>query len=359
MTITFDESGNTYSDLLNKDQPVFVLASCNHGEEEAENLLKKYIYTHQTIEAKFSKLKKNNAGQERIIKFLSETIKSPNKVKVMLYHKQYMVVTKIVDILIEELYHKDGIDLYKNGKNIFMSNVFFHCTPVCCGRERTLKMYQSFIDMIMEKNQTSISNFYYAAWQVYSASIDEQYQSILKPILATELIINNVLQGLNSNVLNPIIPCFFYLCDAWGRELNKDFDILHDESSPLSQEKETLEAFMSKGIPRELIGYDIRKFELPLRASGINFADSKKGYRLQVADLLAGSFAYWAKGLANNDIEDNFWKKLNELSLDKLIINNAVWFVNPSDISSLGKYTDDGNEINPFEYMKRHIKFNY
>ncbi|MDD1607025.1 MAG: hypothetical protein LUQ18_00660, partial [Methylococcaceae bacterium] len=152
----------------------------------------------------------------------------------------------------------------------------------------------------------------------------------------------------------PAIPCFFSLCAAWGQEINEDFDILHDESKPIFQEKHTLEAFMSKDIPRALIGYDIRKFELPLRANGINFADSKKDYRLQVADLLAGSFAYWAKGIANNCREDDFWGKLNALNLEKFIIN-SVWFVDPSDISSLGKYTDDGNGVNAFDYMKKHV----
>ena len=82
----------------------------------------------------------------------------------------------------------------------------------------------------------------------------------------------------------------------WGQDLNENFDVLHDASKPIFQEKRILEAFMSEDIPRALIGYDIRKVEFPLRANGINFADSKKDYRLQIADLLAGSFSYWAKG---------------------------------------------------------------
>jgi hypothetical protein len=51
---------------------------------------------------------------------LSEIVKSPSKVKVMIYHKLYMIVTKIVNILVEELARKDGIDLYKKGVNIVL-----------------------------------------------------------------------------------------------------------------------------------------------------------------------------------------------------------------------------------------------
>ena len=358
MTIVFDESGNTGgTGLLDKDQPVFVLASCNYTEKEAENLLKENIFTHQTTEAKFKNLKKNNAGQERIINFLSEIVQSPNKVKVVSYHKQYMVVTKIVDMLVEELARKDGIDLYKKGMNIAMSNIFFYCTPVFCGEDRTLKMHQSFVDMVKKQDDASINNFYYAAWQVYSASIDEQHQSALAPILATEPMIRDILQGLNSNSLDPAIPCFFNLCAVWGQELNEDFDVLHDDSKSIFQEKETLEACMSKDIPQALIGYDIRKIQFPLRANGIHFADSKKDYRLQVADLLAGSFAYWAKGIANDCREDSFWKKLNKLNLKKFE-TLSVWPVDPADISSLKKYADDGSGVNAVDYMSSHIKLN-
>ncbi|TSA40445.1 MAG: hypothetical protein D4R63_06125 [Methylococcaceae bacterium] len=355
-TIAFDESGNTGgTGLLDENQPVFVLASCNYTEQEAENLLKENVYTHQTTEAKFAKLKKSNAGQDNVIKFLSEIAKFPSKIKLMTYHKQYMVVTKIVDMLVEELARKDGIDLYKKGMNIAMSNIFFHCTPVFCGKERTLKMYQSFVDMVKKQNDVSISNFYYAVWQVHSASIDEQYQSTLAPILATEPMIKNILRGLNSNSLDPAIPCFFSLCASWGQELNGHFDVLHDASKPISQEKGVLEACMSKDIPQALIGYDTRKVEFPLRANGIIFADSKNDYRLQVADLLAGSFAYWAKGIANDCRADIFWKKLNELNLEKFA-SLSVWPDDPTDISSLERFTDDGSGVNAVDYMSRHVK---
>lgn len=357
MTIAFDESGNTGgTGLLDENQPVFVLASCNYTEKDAENLLKENVYTHQTTEAKFANLKKNKAGQARVIGFLEEIVKSPNKIKIAIYHKRYMVVTKIVDMLVEELAHKNGRDLYKHGENIAMSNLFFHCTPGYCGKERTGNMYQAFVDMIKKQDNASIRNFYYAAWQVHSASIDEQFQSaLLAPILATEPMIKDILQGLNSNSLDPAIPSFFTLCAAWGQDLNEHFDVLHDASKPISQEKGGLEACMSKDIPQATIGYDIRKIGFPLRANGIIFADSKKDYRLQVADLLAGGFAYWAKGLANDCREDDFWKKLNELNLDQFT-SLSVWPVDPVNISSIEKYTDDGSGMNAIDYMSKHVK---
>ncbi|MDD2725523.1 MAG: DUF3800 domain-containing protein [Methylovulum sp.] len=354
-TIAFDESGNTGGNgLLDQNQPVFVLASCRFSENEAKNLLTEYIYTHQTIEAKFTKLKKSNAGQKSLIKFLNEIAKSPNEIKIMIYHKQFMVVTKIVDMLIEELAYKKGIDLYQNGTNVSMSNMFYYLTPILCGKENTFNMYQAFVEMIKKQDDASIANFYYSAWQVYSASIDERYQSKLKPILTTEPLIKDILKNTDLNSLDPAIPAFFALCAFWGKELNDNFDVLHDNSKPIFQEKETLEACMSEVIPKALIGYDIRKFEFPLKANGVVFGDSKKDYRLQVADLLAGSFAYWAKGRANNCIRDDLWQKLNDLNLEQFPIF-PVWPHDPNDISSLEKYTDDGSGVNAVDYMCQHV----
>lgn len=355
-TIAFDESGNTGgSGLLDESQPVFVLASCCFSENEAEKLLKENIYTNQTIEAKFTKLKSTNAGQKRLVNLLNEIAKSPSKIKIMIYHKQFMVVTKIVDILVEELAYKKGIDLYQNGTNVSMSNMFYYLTPVLCGKEKTFNMYQAFVEMIKIQDDASIANFYYSAWQVYSASIDERYQSKLKPILTTEPLIKDILKNTNINSLDPAIPSFFSLCASWGEELDDNFDTLHDNSKPIFQEKETLEACMSKAIPKALIGYDIRKFEFPLKANGVVFGDSKKDYRLQVADLLAGSFAYWAKGKATNCITDDFWQKLNGMNLEEFPMFN-VWPHDSNDISSLEKYTDDGCGVNAVDYMCQHVR---
>jgi len=354
-TITFDESGNTGgTGLLNEDQPVFVLASCNFSMNEAETLLRDHVYTHQTNEAKFANLRKTASGRKRIIEFLRAVIQSPFAFKVMIYHKRFMVASKIIDILVEELARRDGMDLYKSGANIAMTNVLFYCTPVYCGTDRTIAMYRSFIGMVQKQDDASISKFYFDAWQVFSASISEKFQSTLAPILATEPHIKDILTGLNSNSLDPAIPCFFSLCDAWGREINDYFDIQHDASKPIFQEKEVLEACMSKDIPRSLIGYDSRKIDFPLRANGIVFADSKNDYRLQVADLLAGSFAFWAKGLATNCADDNLWDELNALNFDEFA-GRSVWPADPKNMSSLEGFIDDGTGVNAVDFMAKHI----
>jgi hypothetical protein len=48
---------------------------------------------------------------------------------------------------------------------------------------------------------------------------------------------------------------------------------------------------------------------------------------------------------------------LNELNLEKSL-NGSVCPVDPSDITSLKKYTDDGSGMNVVDYMSKLVKLN-
>jgi len=62
-TISFDESGNTGQDLLNKDQGAFVLSSSNFSDSEIE-ILSNIFDTENEIH--FKKLKKSSKGRKQI-----------------------------------------------------------------------------------------------------------------------------------------------------------------------------------------------------------------------------------------------------------------------------------------------------
>jgi hypothetical protein len=337
--IAFDESGNTGADLLNQQQRVFVLASTDLTIEESEELLS-LVKTRQAPEAKFSRLRKSNAGQHRIIRFLQRSGELKDRIKTSFFHKEYMVVTKIVDLLIETIAHRDGIDLYKDGANIATANMHFYCMPAFCGKERVRTMHETFIKMIREQTDTSVNDFYYTMWQLHGASVDQSYSQSLTPILISEQIIHEILEGNDRNSLDPAIPAFFEHCANWGDELDEHFNVLHDESKPLFQEKESLELFMSKDISRQVIGYDRRKLGFPLKANGVFFGKSEQDPRLQVADLIASSSGYWAHRIASGEADDALFKELEMADIRQFALG-ALWptpEVTPEQMGTNGGY---------------------
>lgn len=350
-TIVFDESGNTGADLLNDQQKVFILASSNLTQEDADELLK-IVHTPQAKEVKFVTLKKSDLGKKRIIEFIKQSIPFRERIKTTLYYKRYMVISKIVDIIIEPMALSDGIDLYKDGANLALSNLLFYCMDSLCGKKCSDEMYKSFVRMIRSKDQVSINTFYCFVRQALDVNIVTEFQSILATILDSESVINNLLDGIDANSLDPAIPSFFEHSANWGDTIGKNFNVLHDNSKPIFQNKETLELFMSKKIPYKKIGYDRRQFGFPLRSNGICFGESKNDTRLQIVDLIAGSSAFWANGIVNGNIRNKFWHEIDQLDVKQFAIN-ALW--PSSEVTPKGLGTNGGGGINAVDYMAKQL----
>lgn len=321
--IAFDESGNTGADLLNMEQPVFALASTSISRERADHLLA-IVRTRQTREVKFSQLKRTETGRSRIINFLSSTELCSEYVRTTFFHKRFMVVTKIVDLLIETMAYEEGIDLYVDGANIATANLHFYCMPTFCGEGRTKAFLRCFVEMMREGTPKAIQRFYQSAWTLHQNSIDRDYAESLAPILISERLINFILSSNDKNSIDPAIPAFVQHCSFWGEEFGGPFELVHDESKPIFQNKEMLEDLMSRGEQEQVIGYDRRKMIFPLRARGVTFGKSEDDPRLQIADLIASASAHWMSGLIRPPEKKDFWEALRGTNIARFG-QDAIW----------------------------------
>ena len=340
--IVFDESGNTGPDLLNQDQPVFTLAATSISKEHA-GLLLHDMRKAGSKEVKFSRLRRSNRGRSQILNLLSKDYLTVEKAKVFVVHKRYMVVTKIIDILIETLAHEDGIDLYKDGANIAMANMHFHCMPVYCGEGRTKTLLRRFVQMMRNRTHGDIRRFYSAVRRAYEESQDKEFASSLAPLLLSERVIFEVLRH-NKNSIDPAIPAFFHLCAKWGDHVGMPFSTLHDEATALSQERDFLRRFMWGGDEERLVGYDRRQFVLPLRATDLRFGRSENDVRIQVADILASSVCFWANGFADPSKRGILWEEIDAANVGRFVIG-ALW---PStEVTPTGLGTNESGGVNP------------
>ena len=121
--IFFDESGNTGGNLLDPLQPVFTLSSSSISKQDALKALE-LTGSKSPTEAHFKTLRRRKSGQDGIIRLLESKYVNEENVKIYLVDKKYMLTAKIVDILIETWCSNRGIDLYINGQNLALSNVY-------------------------------------------------------------------------------------------------------------------------------------------------------------------------------------------------------------------------------------------
>ena len=134
--IYYDESGNSGEKLTDKDQPFFVLASNDFSKAEAIALLD-HVSLNQSFEPKFSNLKKTASGVKKLTQLFADPRLNKTRVVIDVFHKRFMVITKMVDLIAETVIHNIGGDLFQQGANIAMSNMLYYCMPTFCGEKTT------------------------------------------------------------------------------------------------------------------------------------------------------------------------------------------------------------------------------
>ena len=347
-TVFFDEAGNTGAALTDSAQPVFVLASTGLTDDEAEGVLG-VVRTPQAKEAKFSALRKSDSGRRRLLDLVGSTQLGPERVKSLVMHKRFMVVSKLVDIIEETLMHESGIDLYERGANLALANLHYLVSPVFCGEQRFDEFLASFVEMIRRPTPTSKARFFQAARGMYDGCSDADHKASFAPYIYAERCIDDILDGVTYLALDPAIPSFFALCTAWGSQIGEPFHAVHDASKPMAAERSTFEAMMDPAIEAAIIGYDRRKFEFPLKATGITFADSLDHPALQLADLIAGATAHWAASLARGE-KDEFAEALAASGVQRFAFD-ALWPTPDVTPEALG--TGEVGGLNAIEHMTK------
>lgn len=342
--VYLDESGNTGHNIADDRQPMFTLAGLKHSNQQA-SLLLDLLQCQSPLEAHFKNLKRRKAGQDGIVRLMKHSLINPDLVRVELIHKKFMITTKIVDLLIETMLHGYGHDLYVDGQNIALSNMLHYCMPAFCGQDKVDSMHKAFVLMVKSQGEDEINGFYSAVESLKDNSINEGFKSDIDLILATKGSIDEILYGIDKSALDPSIPAFFSQCVGWGVLHPRGFHVIHDDSKSIEQQREFLSLFMDWTQKSIELGYDRRKFKLPLKALSLRFSNSQGSPQLQVADIVASAVSYWSRCKEQGESEDYLFLALDELRINRLIAPTSIWpslHVTPEE---LGTVFDGG--VNP------------
>ncbi|MFQ0829057.1 DUF3800 domain-containing protein [Serratia fonticola] len=335
--IFFDESGNTGGNLLDSMQPFFTLSSCNISKLDAIKALE-LTGSKSPTEAHFKTLRRRKSGQDGIVRLLESKYINEENVKVFLVDKKYMLTTKIVDIIIETWCFNRGIDLYKNGQNLALSNIYYFCLPVFCGEENTDKMYNRFISLIKNQDAESIEEFYTVIDELKKCSCDKEFINTIDKISITRNEINDILEGVERNTLDPSIPSLFRHCVEWGKMYPNGYHIKHDDSKIITEKQDTFNKFMDISKKTEVYGYDRRTFELPIKARSLTFHSSEEYPQLQIADIVASAAAYYVNCLKRNEADDYLFKELQRIKIENYFKDMAIWptaYVTPEELGTV------------------------
>ena len=329
-----DESGFTGEDLLRPEQPVFVHVSTCLSDEECAALSRDYFSGVQGNELKHKNLSRRQSGQSRIVDFV-KAVRGTDKFTILFCHKEFLLLTYLVDLWVEPSMYNYGIDLYKDGGSLALSNMTYYC----------LKTFQSdrFLRSHLERFQTMMRYRTIRHFETFFGLIhrdylitDERTQFILTFYLGAGMDLGfDWLRRTPPRALDPALTTTVSTCEHWRKRTDAPLRLIHDRSSNLSKDKWLWDRIASPEIEKVVLGIPGHEIVYPLNVTETEFADSRSHLQLQFCDLIAGASAEWARYYMDLPHDEIYVSKLEETGIKELNLS-TIWPAPEVDPEALG-----------------------
>lgn len=353
--IYIDECGYTGEDLFNLQQPIFVLSSLRLSEQQCDDLKQKHFGKIQAKELKHSQLSRRTGQQKMVISFLKDLAEEEKNIKFAIAHKKYVLVTKMVDLLIETMAHLDGIDIYKDGANIAYSNLLYFMMKDVAGKKIFNKLLLNFQRMIRERTVESYDNF-------FRIFFEDKYPESLKEVFIPFMGYHHRLGppavfALPENMLNIAFSEAFNLVAEWSKSIEGNWSLVHDNSSNMAKDKDIWDAVTHPEVTPTVVGYDRRKMEFPLRVIDTKFQESKESSGLQLVDVMAGAMARCLEWVSQDEKPSDPYAEELVSFLPESFGGHILWptpDVTPEALGTVGERA--GDPIAHFEELIKTVR---
>ncbi len=337
MEIYLDESGYTGEDLLNLRQPVFVIASTTAPSDVCKSIFDKCFSRVQASELKHLTLSSRPAGQDRLITFI-HTAKQAALFATFVVHKEFALLTKIIDLWVEPAMHLDGIDLYERGGNIALANLSYTILRSLLPAQSFQQHLTRFQTMMRKRTPRNYKEFWGHLYKTYNQA-GEILKNVILFFLASEAKLGfQHLLTLPQRSLDLACTCCLETAIHWRKATKNHLTLIHDKSREMARDKWLWDALVNPNVPVAEAGYDRRKIYFPLNVDRTLFVDSKNYLQLQYADLLAGATATYLRSLNQPAYTSSYTNRLQEAGIVDFIIG-GIWpsaDVTPEDLETTG-----------------------
>ena len=339
-TVFLDECGYTGYDLFNKDQKIFVLASMSINDEEARVLKETYFDDVKSNELKHSRLCKYTKQQNMVINFLKYVRFNPEKFIISVTNKRYAIVCKIVDIIIEPYFYDNGDDLYENGLNIALSNLYYYTIPVFGNEILMEEILEKFQKLVRSKTETNLKEFFEI---FYRNSFRKELNDLFEFVrLSVEKYGENILKFIPDNAFDIALTSSIQVMATWRSRISDDIKVIHDASSNMSAQKNIWDEIMDTQMQPQTIGYDYRKMTFPIGVKETSFEKSENHNGLQLVDVIAGATARAVNYLQFNRLPDEYGLKLSEIFKNITVLPLIPEpKVTPEELGTIGTKAND------------------
>lgn len=287
-TLYFDESGFTGYNFLDPNQPIFSIASTDILPSVAESILKTSFPNYKAPEFKFSNIWGSTNSRD-LIRF-AENFKS-NNANAFIYtaDKEFCVLLKVVDFLIEPFYTNAGYDFYADG--------------FCWKYANYVAFGLNYID------QAKLLPEIIAHYQTFSRNPSPESLNVLKAQLKllsertcaeTKVFLDEMCRGADFfDYFNDIesfkstndIQLSIMLASVahWRQKCDQGLIVVHDNTSNFNRQREVWQKLTSATATKHFHPLGDGSFvQYPLQVIETIGIDSKENFAIQLSDILAG-----------------------------------------------------------------------
>lgn len=339
LEVFLDESGYTGDDLLNADQPVFVLASTILSDEEAATLLAEHFPQSTGHELKHSSIGSRPRGQRRMAEFI-RLLSERGVCATEVWHKEFTLVTTMVDCWVEESTRLHGIDLYDRGGNIGLANLLYMTFVNLLPRHLFRAHLARYQQMMRERTPAAYQRFWGELRRLFDIA-DTVLRDALIYLLGSERDLGFAhIELWPGRPLNVLPSSLLTLAKHWREHAaGREMLFVHDESRDLARDKWMWDLLLSPTVPEATVGYDRRQISFPLGVSAVRFERSDDHPALQVADLVAGAMAVVARNGIDGTYRPGYADSLRRAGVEEFGVRGNVWpslSVTPEDMGTIG-----------------------
>ncbi len=290
--IACDESGSEGENVTRAAQRVFVHGSVSLGAAEAADLLAEVRMRapSQAPEYKAQQILRPEAVETLAWLLRSETLRG--RARVYLVDKEYFVVGKVIDLLIEELTNAAGVDLYADGAARDMAWQLHRQGPRALGGEwdPLLHAFNSLMRISQRKGaKVTVDEFYAQVDRVRLRSHLRVVSQVLDLVWAARRHAEEFQRQLVGSdqmppALDPLFAAISQTARSWHGQLGCAIELVHDSQSSLTQPRvQAMLASLRRPLP------EFARFAAGIPIIGLQQVDSKSDSRVQMADLVAGA----------------------------------------------------------------------
>ena len=286
-TIYCDESGFTGYNLLDREQPVFTVASHDIDETRAAEILSTSFPRYRAQEYKFANIW-STANRAGLVEFARHLSNHPAPPFVYMVDKKFAALVKLIDYLIEPQVTGSGHDFYGNGFCWKYSNMVHFGMEQFAPRSLDV-LLENYMQFSRNPSSETLAVLHRQLVEMAS-SADERVGLFLEQMELGARLFDwheDLASFRSSNELH--VTSMLGVISYWRQRFTDDIAVVHDASANFFRRKDVWDTVTSENVPEQdyRLG-DGSCVEFPLRVTSTTAMDSVNNRSVQLSDVLAG-----------------------------------------------------------------------